>query len=76
MPFSILEEIVLARNAIQHEGHISSLDRWQDRQYRSKYPASLFVDEMWPELISVAENNLRLAMDTIEKFVEWLERSR
>jgi hypothetical protein len=67
---------VLARNAIQHEGYISSLDRWQDRQYKSKYPVSLFANEVLPGLISVTEDNLRLAMDAIERFVEWLETSR
>jgi len=76
VPFSILEDVVLARNAIQHEGHISSLDRWQDTEYRSKYPASLFVDEIWPGLISVTESNLKLAMDSIERFVGWLETCR
>ncbi|MGB7590954.1 MAG: hypothetical protein WBO19_06910 [Terriglobia bacterium] len=73
VPFSILEEIVLARNAVQHEGHISSLDRWRDRQYKSKYPVSLFANENLPTLISVTEDNLRLAMDSVERFVEWLE---
>jgi hypothetical protein len=73
VPFSILEEIVLARNAAQHEGHISSLDRWRDRQYKSKYPVSLFANENLPTLISVTEDNIRLAMDSVERFVEWLE---
>jgi len=76
VPFSILEEIVLARNAIQHEGYISSLDRWRDRQYKSKYPVSLFANEVLPRMISVTEDNLWLAMDSTERFVEWLEASR
>jgi hypothetical protein len=76
VPFSMLEEIVLARNAIQHEGYISSLDRWRDQQYRSKYPVSLFANDVSPGLISVTEDNLRLAMDAIERFVEWLGTSR
>ncbi|MGA2075364.1 MAG: hypothetical protein ABSH52_17880 [Terriglobia bacterium] len=76
IPFSILKEIVLARNAVQHEGHISSLDRWRDRQYKSKYPVSLFANEAFPTLISVTEDNLRLAMGSIERFVEWLEATR
>jgi len=71
VPFSILEEIVLARNAIQHEAHTISFGRWRDRRYKSKYPVSLFADELFPELISVTEDNLRLAMDSIERFVEW-----
>jgi len=75
VPFSILEEIVLARNAIEHQPHLGFSYRWRDRQYKSKYPVSLFADELFPELISVTEDNLRLAMDSIETFVKWLIRS-
>jgi hypothetical protein len=72
VPFSILEEIVLARNVIEHEAHTISFARWRDRPYKSKYPVSLFSDELLPELISVTEDNLRQAMDSIEMFIEWL----
>jgi hypothetical protein len=75
-PFSVLEEIVLARNAIQHEGHIGLLNQRRDTQYKSKYPISLFSDEAFPGLISVTEDSLCLAMNAVEEFVTWLENSR
>jgi hypothetical protein len=75
-PWSVLEEIVLARNVIQHGGHIGLLNHRRDPQYKSKYPISLFSDETFPELISVTEDSLRLAMNAVEEFVIWLEKSR
>lgn len=89
VPFSVLEEIVLARHATQHEGHINDLDRWQDKEYSRKYPTSLFVDkedeilysapEEQPQQLQgqkriyVTEDNLRVAIDTVRPFVDWLD---
>ncbi len=75
-PFSVLEEIVLARNAIQHEGRIAVLHQRRDGQYKTKYPISLFSDGAFPDLISVTEDTLCLAMSAVEEFVTWLEKGR
>ncbi|MGO9275184.1 MAG: hypothetical protein ACLQOO_33945 [Terriglobia bacterium] len=73
---SLFEEMILARNVIQHEGHIGLLDKSRDQQYKSKYPISLYSDETFPELISVTDMSLRIAMDTVNDFVVWLEKTR
>jgi hypothetical protein len=75
VPLSHFEEIVLARNVIEHEGHITLLEKRRDPQYRSKYPVSLYSDEMFPELVGVTEESLRKAMGMVNEFVTWLENN-
>jgi hypothetical protein len=87
--FSDLEEIVLAWNAAKHEGDIASLDRWQDPGYARKFPMSRYLDEgdrfmddrpateqahhQGPKRVVVTQEDFRFAIETVEKFVRWVE---
>jgi hypothetical protein len=80
---SVIEQVVLARNRVQHFGVI-----WPNVQHdedtRSKFPRPFFAreEEAWPDdgsssffgpLIHIDRNNLFRAIGEVEKLGSWLQ---
>lgn len=84
----LLEEIVLARNRVQHPDEITSLRVRQSKKDRARYPRSFFADEFelkaWgdrsitseffpPLRLNVTREKLFTAIDEVEAFCSWLD---
>jgi hypothetical protein len=84
----LLEEIVLARNNIQHPARIDRLSAQHWVNDPKQYPRSFFADEDEMKMISadpipeffrplrldISKDKLLQAIDEVEKFCEWLDR--
>lgn len=84
--FSILEQVVLARNASQHATSIISTRVSHNVRALRKHPSPLFVSSYEKSLLAsrggswlmapavhVTRNALHQAIDEVEKLAEWLE---
>jgi hypothetical protein len=81
-----LEEVVLARNDLEHGGEAFGMTRRQSKEHQRRFPAGLFVDEMekqvftsshsWAGQIQVTEDNLKEAIRRVETFCEYLDSQR
>lgn len=85
-----LEEIVLARNRIEHPERITSFAISQSKQDAKKYPRSFFAHEWESTLVGGAEDRahprpcrlsitgekLVAALDEVDRFCGWLEEHR
>jgi hypothetical protein len=86
---SLLEEIVLARNRIQHPEYIASPGPNYSRSDLEKLPRALFIDDVerllfmdegkrltpWlTPCVSVPGEKLRKALEQVGTFADWLER--
>ncbi len=85
--FSILEQVVLARNASQHVTSITSTRTNHNVGTLRKHPSPLFVSDyeknllakrggswMMAPTVHVSRNALHEAIGEVEKLAEWLER--
>ena len=86
---ALLEELVLARNRIQHADDVISPRTTYSRSDLKKLPHAFFVDEterslfskvdemerswLFPPTIHVTETKLRGIIAEVEKFNDWLE---
>ncbi|SRR5712692_459950 len=75
---SLLEQVNLARNDIQHEGRPYDLARFQDERHAQRFPNSIFASELdkaifremskpEPCRIEVTRESLTSALETIER---------
>ncbi|NYH26249.1 AbiU2 domain-containing protein [Paraburkholderia bryophila] len=86
--FAILEQIVLARNADQHSGSITSMRATHSESDREKHPKLFFADEAEKALmrdrdgaqswwmdptVHVSSEGLEIANQQVEKLAEWLD---
>lgn len=84
--FSILEQVVLARNASQHVTSITSTRASHNVRALKNHPSPLFVSSyeknllasrggswMMPPTVHVTRDALHAAIDEVEKLAEWLE---
>lgn len=85
--FSILEQVVLARNASQHVISITSTRTNHNVGTLRNHPSPLFVSDyeknllakrggswMMAPTVHVSRNALHQAIEEVEKLAEWLER--
>lgn len=78
----LIEEINLARNAIQHEGKEFGMDRYHEGNYHLRFPDSVFLDttllKFLPRAarVSVDSDALRLAMTRVTEFCSFVEEER
>jgi hypothetical protein len=84
----LLEDISLTRNSIQHTEHpirFYELDRQQTTEHHSRFPDSIFADEIekrlmpassshGPYRISVTRTSLYAAIDVIDGFCTYLDQ--
>ena len=79
-----VEEIILARNGIQHGGNFYNLEHRQGNDYFERFPDSIFADELERELypageaaqpyrITVSKDNLFAAIQSVEEFCTYLD---
>src|SRR5882762_885411 len=83
VPLGELEELVLARNDLEHGGEAFGMTKRQSKEHQLRFPAGLFVDEMekqlftqshsWPGQIQVSDDNLKEAIRRVETFCEFLD---
>jgi hypothetical protein len=88
---TLLEQIVLARNTVQHPDRLTSLRVRQSEHDAKRYPRGFFVDEdelkmfgEFPSLgdffrpwrLDITEDKLWAAVEEVEKFCVWLEQER
>ncbi len=87
---AVLEEVVLARNRIQHPESIASHNTHYSNDDLRKFPHPFFLadhersllakvgedETMWftPLAIHVSSERLFAALDEVERFAEWLEQ--
>lgn len=83
----ILEEIILARNRIEHQSSIANRPQYEAKDYNNLESFS-FIDELSEHLlkgigfcaftaphVSVSEKQLLAAISTIEEFAEWFNNA-
>jgi hypothetical protein len=85
---TMLEQLVLARNAVQHSGDITSMRVRQSEADAARYPNGYFVDEfdiqlndsmqpgsrfIQPPQLDISGDRLRDALDAVDQFCSWLD---
>ena len=74
---AVIEQIVLARNDLQHEGSLMYTFTAPTKHHMSKYPDSSFVKGRgFFSTISVTREALLNAIDTVSLLCSWLEKQR
>lgn len=86
--FELLEQIVLARNRVQHPEQLRSIRVRQSKQDQKRFRGGFFADEFellaWgeksltsdfapPVRLNVTEDKLYAAIDEVEAFCSWLD---
>jgi hypothetical protein len=83
--FSLIEEIVLARNRVQHAGDIGTNWVYQDEEYAKRYPRAAFAMAGWVEImepeegdvirapLAVTAEKVEMTMGQVRKFCALLE---
>ena len=83
---TLLEEIVLARNSVQHATDITSVRARQSAHDTRKHPRGFFADDLElamfsrfqhiesvrPVRLNINQDKLFAAVDEVERFCEWL----
>lgn len=74
LDMSIMEQIVLARNQLQHSGDLMAHHIWQNAAHRKKAPTSMFVEDIGrPEnKLSIRKESLFRAIDFVNAFGRFL----
>ena len=80
--FTIVEQVVLARNTTQHTDDYSGFDAYHNEKTLQKYPRPFFVGGTFLETedvitwfgrrIEVTENDLFLAIDEVDKLITYI----
>lgn len=83
---TLLEEIVIARNTVQHSTDITSVRARQSAHDATKHPRGFFADDLElamfnrssigqfvrPVRLNITQDKLFTALDEVERFCEWL----
>jgi len=74
LDMSIMEQIVLARNQLQHSGDLMANHIWQNADHHRKAPKSIFVEDIGrPEKkLSISKESLIRAIDFVDDFGRFL----
>lgn len=85
---SVLEEVVIARNADQHRGNITSIDAYLPHTHTKRFANSLFISDrherlfgeaddifasFFPPELVVSRDALFKGIEEVEKLAVWLE---
>lgn len=87
VPISELEEIIVARNDVEHNGSAFGMTRTQSKKHQNRFPLGLFVHEIdrqiaasseheWLGRIYLTQDNLAEAISRVERFCEFLDDRR
>ena len=85
--FAELEEIVLARNDVEHSGTAFGMTKSQSKKHQERFPLGLFVHEIdrqiaasseheWSGRIYITHDSLVEAIRRVERFCEFLDERR
>jgi len=76
--YSLLEEVILARNRIQHPSSIIDLKTRFNASDLTKIETPLFLSDMdkneswfFPPILHISEEQLNMAISEVENFVKW-----
>jgi hypothetical protein len=74
LDMSIMEQIVLARNQLQHSGDLMADHIWQNADHQRKAPKSMFVEDIGrsEKKLSIRKESLFRAIDFVNDFGRFL----
>jgi len=80
VPLSNLEQLNLTRDDLIHNVDVLSIAVERNEKHAKRYPVGLFTDDLWAsigaERLKVDKENLRLAIELVEKFCTWIDGIR